>query len=157
MLLFLDLEETLIDNWDNGWLLPANIACIRKKFTDKVPIVGLMSWAVWNLADKESFNKRMRKELESSLGMQFNDKFVWSMTDWADMLFQFNSKKVSQQDLFDCFSKHEVLFMLSRVHPGFNRQEVVLVDDTIEHDLSWESKANQCRVKCLNIKQLIED
>ena len=157
MILFLDLEETLIDSWDNGWLLPANIACIRKKFADKAPIVGLMSWAVWNLVDKQTFNKKMRKELENALGVPFNDNFIWSMSDWADKLLQFNGKKISQQDLFDCFSKHEVLFMLSRTHPEFKRHNVVLIDDAVEHELSWESKINQCRGQCLNIKELIKE
>lgn len=156
MIVFLDLEETLIDNWENGWLLPAKIAVIREMFTGVSPSIGLMSWAVWDDEDKAKFNSSFRPELEEALGMKFSDELVWSMHDWARSLLQYSGKHISREDLFDCFSKHEVLFMLSRCHPALKGEQVVLVDDAVEHCLNWHSHANDCRVLIQNIDELLK-
>ena len=116
--------------------------------------LGLMSWAVWGDRDKEVFNRTMRPELEEALGMDFDDRVVWSMDDWAAELLQFHRKKLSRQDLFDMFGKQEVLFTLSRSHPLFHKRNVVLFDDMVEHGLHWSSEVNKCQVKMLNIKAM---
>lgn len=154
MLVFLDLEETVIDNWENGWLLPAKIAIIKEMLSEVTPTIGLMSWAVWDDKDKEKFNETLRPELENALGFKFDDRFLWSMNDWADQLFKFHGKVFSRQDLFDCFGKHEVLFMVSRCHPEFKGKRVALFDDTVEHCLNWNSQNNQCSVVMQNINEL---
>jgi hypothetical protein len=156
VLLFLDLEETLIDSWSNTLMLPSKLKLIQRMFAHLVPTVGLMSWAVYHDADKVVFNDTLRADLEEALGMTFSDDLVWSMDDWAKQLFAYSGKKVSRDDLFDCFSKHEVLFMLSRVHPAFRNQEVFLVDDAVEHELSWHSKVNNSTVKVLNVDELLK-
>lgn len=154
MIVFLDLEETLIDNWENGWLLPAKIAIIKEMLSEFSPKIGLMSWAVWDDADKVKFNIRLRPELEEALEASFDDDFLWSMDDWAKQLLALHGKRISREDLFDCFGKHEVLFMVSRCHPLFKGEHVVLFDDAVEHCLNWHSHMNDCRVLIQNIDEL---
>lgn len=155
MIVFLDLEETLIDNWENGWLLPTNIATIKKAIGPANPKLGLMSWAVWDDKDKAKFNSDLRPELEEALGMAFDDEFVWSMDDWAKQLLEFRGKKISREDLFDIFGKEEVLFMVARCHPKMRHQNVILIDDVVEHNLALVAKANNCLVTILNIDCMI--
>lgn len=156
MIIFLDLEETLIDNWENGWLLPGKIKTIRGLRAPFDAKVGLMSWAVWDEKDKAKFNSELRPELEKALGMKFSDEFVWSMDDWAKQLFEFRGKKISREDLFDIFGKHEILFMVSRCHPAFKGHKVILFDDVVEDNLSWHSKMNDCEVLIYNIDEIVK-
>ena len=156
MIVFLDLEQTLIDNWENGWLLPEKIKVIRGLCAPFDAKVGLMSWAVWDENDKAKFNSELRPELEKALGMKFSDEFVWSMDDWAKQLFEFRGKKISREDLFDIFGKEEVLFMLSRCHPAFKGHTVILFDDVVENKLSCHSKMNDCEVLIYNIDEIVK-
>ncbi len=117
--------------------------------------IGLMSWAVWNDKDKALFNKHLRDELEAVLEVQFSDEWVLSMDDWSDMLFKHCKKKLSRDDLFDCFGKQEVLFLASRFVPAFKDQFVLLVDDVVEHGLHWESPQNNCTVTMENVKETV--
>lgn len=147
MIVFLDLEETLIDNWENGWLLLRKIKAIRDLCAPFDAKVGLMSWAVWDEKDKAKFNSELRPELEKALGMKFSDEFVWSMDDWAKQLLVFHGKKdFLVRICLTFFGKEEVLFMLSRCHPAFKGHTVILFDDTVEDNLSWHSKMNDCEV-----------
>ena len=157
MLILLDLEETVIEDWSNMSLMPRECMAIRNWLKTCHPgaTIGLMSWAVWNDKDKASFNKHLRDELEAVLEVQFSDEWVFSMDDWSDMLFKHCKKKLSRDDLFDCFGKQEVLFLASRFVPAFKDQFVLLVDDVVEHGLHWESPQNNCTVTMENVKETV--
>lgn len=147
-ILFLDLEETLIDDWSTGVLLTKNITAIQD-FIHSFPcnpVIGLMSWAVWDERDKLTFNKKFRPVIEDALGWKFDDRFLWSMDDWCNQLFKASGKDISRDDLFDIFGKEEVLFMMSRRHKNFKGASVALIDDAVEHNLKWHSKTNDCSV-----------
>jgi len=120
---------------------------------NNAPVLGLMSWAVWNDDDKKVFNEKLRPAIEEALGMTFADELVWSMDDWSWHINRSTGKRVSRDDLFDMFGKQEVLFVLSRHSHNFNRQKVFLVDDAVEHGLEWFSPENECSVEILNIKE----
>lgn len=157
MLIFLDLEETVIDDWENAFLLPHNIDKIKRNFVNdwnKSNVFGLMSWAVQNEDDKAKFNKQIRDRLEINLGVKFNDNFVWSMDDWARQLFLCTGKLIDKTDIFEMFGKQELLFLLSRKHLHFKDQNVLLIDDRVEHDLSWQSVENNSFVRIVDIVKL---
>lgn len=154
MLVFLDLEETLLDEWNSGLFLPRKLDCVRDFLKDNPgSTVGLMSWAVWDDRDKARFEKEFRADLERNLECTF--ELVWSMDDWANEVFAHFNKKLSRQDLFDMFSKPEVLFALGRTHPLFHNQTVVLVDDAVEHKLTMTSPKNNCTVTLLNVDDML--
>ena len=157
MLILLDLEETVVEDWSNMTLLPRECMAIRSFLRTCHPgaTIGLMSWAVWNDKDKALFNKHLRDELEAVLEVKFSDEWVLSMDDWSDMLFKHCKKKLSRDDLFDCFGKQEVLFLASRSVPAFKDQFVMLIDDAVEHGLHWESPQNNCTVTMENVKETV--
>jgi hypothetical protein len=155
MIVFLDLEETVINNWEESLLMLENIKKIKHLLDSNESVrVGLMSWAVWDDRDKTLFNAGVRHFLEENLGHRFDDELLWSMKDWAEHLFKFCGKHVSIQDLFDILGKHEVLFMLSRCHPTFRNETVMLIDDIAEHDLEWRSSKNNTEVRMVNVNAL---
>lgn len=152
-IIFLDLELTVIHSWEDPVVLMHNIERMREGIPANAEI-GLMSWAVWNNKDKDKFNNTLRSEIEEALGHKFSDKFVWSMDDWCAELAKNSVKKLNREDLFDCFSKHEVLFMMSRCHPEFRNSNVVLIDDTVEHMLSWHSRSMNCHCITVNVAEI---
>lgn len=159
MLVFLDLEETLVDDWNSQLLLTANVRVVRSFLSTLPPStkVGLMSWAVWDERDKALFNKDLRPFLEAELNVQFSDEFVWSMDDWAQEVFNSTGMKLSREDLFDVFGKHEVLFKLSRHSSKFEGERVFLVDDVAEHKLEWSVPHNKCSATMLNVKEMLRE
>lgn len=153
MIIFLDLEETVIDDWHSGMLLPGNIAIIRELLQDNDRL-GLMSWAVWGDTDKGIFTRDFQSYLEDNLGHAFDPALIWSMDDWNTELFKATGLKLDRQDMFDMFKKEEVLFKLARFHPLFKNQVVALIDDAIEHDMTITVPATGCTVKFWNIKKM---
>ncbi len=155
MIVFLDLEETVIDDWHSGMLLPGNIAVIRSLLQDNDRL-GLMSWAVWGDTDKGIFTREFQPCLENinNLWKPFDPDLIWSMDDWANEVFKHTNLKVSRQDLFDVFKKQEVLFKLARHHPLFRNQVVALIDDAVEHDMTITVPETGCTVKFWNIKKM---
>lgn len=157
MLVFLDLEKTVIKSWDEPFILWNNVDKIKDLLKEVQVELGLMSWAVWDARDLEIFNRTMRPGIEEALGIKFNDRLVWSMDDWANNVFRFHNKKVSRADLFDMFGKQEVLFVLSGCFPEFNGKNVLLVDDAVEHNRSVLSVKNNCTVTIKNVLQLPDE
>lgn len=168
-MVFLDLEETVIDNWQDGNLLLANIDCIEEFINGRdktfggvvapgAPLVnmrlGLMSWAVWDAKDKAEFNSRFRPHLEHLLKRKFDDEIVWSMADWSRELCKFSNKLISKDDMFDMFGKVEVLFSLARKHSEFKGNRVFLIDDAVEHFLTQKSLDHQSVVEIRNINTM---
>lgn len=161
MILFLDLEETVITNWSDAVLMNDNIKRIKDEMncykTRNVNIrLGLMSWAVWDDKDKECFNS-FRSVLETELEHSFEDELIWSMNDWAEAMLVARGVHLTRQDMFEwmeVFGKVEVLFVLTRSHNTFTGQTVMLIDDIVEHDLQWHSNNNRSVCIIKNIKQL---
>lgn len=154
MIVLLDLEKTVIESWDEPFILWNNVDKIKHLLEEVQVKLGLMSWAVWDAKDKEIFNRTMRPGIEEALGLKFDDSLVWSMDDWAENVFKFHNKKVSRADLFDMFGKQEVLFVLSSCLPAFNGKNVLLLDDAVEHDRSFISHKNNCSVTIKNVLEL---
>ena len=113
MLILLDLEETVIEDWSNMTLMPRECMAIRSFLRTCHPgaTIGLMSWAVWNDRDKALFNKHLRDELEAVLEVKFSDEWLLSMDDWAKMLFHHCKKKLSRDETIN--------------HSSGNSQEVI--------------------------------
>jgi len=65
MNLYLDLEDTVIDSWDSRLIKP--VQCKRiKDFMEfcKYEEFSIFSYAIWNDADREVFNAKIRPMLE---------------------------------------------------------------------------------------------
>lgn len=173
---FLDLEETCIDDWTTGVLLEKNLAKIEEFLNgrDRViapfkknqePIVskatpiinlrlGLMSWAVWNDADVREFNELLRAPIEAAIKRKFDEDLIWSMKDWAKAIAESSNKVLLENDMFDLYGKPEVLFSLMRNHPMFDQSTIFLIDDAYEHQLTLKSYVRHVTVEFQNINEM---
>ena len=63
---FLDLEQTVITDWYDGYL--ANTTQVREFLaTQKVTQFTVFSFAVWDQKDQDEFDSRHRRVLEKAL------------------------------------------------------------------------------------------
>jgi len=138
VVVLLDLEETLIDIWDEGNFLDVGLDR-TKKFLDELvldggvrPRLGLMSWAVYNTLDKEEFNRRFRPTIEERLGMKFAEELILTEPNWALRCGRIDEDEDAQP------RKEEVLFWLANSRYFMNTQ-VFLIDDRVSH---------RCRIEC---------
>lgn len=66
--LFVDLEETLIDNWHNGRLLYKNIEFVKRILASEcLSGFHVFSFAIWNKVDQCDFEWRIKRPLERAL------------------------------------------------------------------------------------------
>ena len=88
--LFLDLEGTVIVSWDDQRLinLDTTRALIAHQCVDELHI---FSAAIWNEADKRSFERELKPRLEDALDMPIlswvSMEEVWKNTPWATVKF----------------------------------------------------------------------
>lgn len=124
--IFLDLEETVINNWDDGFLV--NSTKLRNFLKcQRVSEVGIFSFAVWNKDDFDRFDRVHRRVIERAL-----DCAVKSCPTVDEMM---SADKEMTRVHFDNLSE----FMGIRGKVGaftnwcrrHNLQKTMLVDDTV--------------------------
>lgn len=149
---FLDLEETVIDDWNSANILVERCEQIRKILDHIQPDkVGVLSWAIWNDRDKDHFiNTCVKSRIEDHIGREIDPELVWTMTDMRAQVLKTTGRSFSQDDLLDIFGKEECLNVLFRKH--FFKTDVVLIDDTVAHQLVTEFQG--LRLVYLNAKKL---
>lgn len=159
VVVFVDLEETLVDVWHEGNFLEVGLRRTRKLLDDLMldsgvkPQLGLMSWAVWDSKDLVDFNRRFRGVLESELRTKFAMEHTLSMDDWSHLVLTETKKRLSRQDMFDMFGKEEVLSRLVR-SKHFLNTKVFLVDDRVSHNLHVECPEFASSVTFLNVNEM---
>jgi len=103
---FLDLEETVIESWNNPDWLSLKVDIIREvinvlKRENTTVQLGLMSWAVFDDADKETFNRRFRGHIEDALQLEFSDDLILSMDDWIQLVMMNSGMRLSRAVRFN--------------------------------------------------------
>lgn len=139
--IFLDLEETLIDDWRHGnWLsnqTDAILSLIQTRMIEINPFetsLGLMSWAVENFDDKLSFMRRFSHTIENHFDLKFQSHNVLSVSDWRIMINRISGINFSNDDFNDFATKENVLFWLRNAHESILPEGfIILVDDTVSH------------------------
>ena len=160
MLIFLDLEETLIDEWANGFLLLPKVDLVKAliaqmRMQTETVRVGLMSWAVWDEKDKVKFNNDLRDFLETNLKCTFDSELTWSMDEWCKEVWKCTNKKVDRTDIFELLDKEAILCLFAKKHPLFKNETVLFIDDTATHNMSVLVPERNCVLKCLNINAMM--
>lgn len=157
VLVLLDLEETVIDDWEQRNLLLGNIAKIndllRWMSIDSDLTIGLMSWAVWDDKDKSNVLEKLLPVLNEVLAEPMSPKFVLSMQDWGDLVLSHCKLKLTRDDMFDMFRKEEVLFSL-RTSSFLNQfNAVFLIDDAVTHQTTF-GVDGKTQFGILNVKEM---
>lgn len=130
---WLDLEETIIDNWDSGLLI--NPGKIKKwlKSTYNVDEISIWSFAIWDDADKEEFvSSGMKEAIEKALECRIID--FPSVEDMQRKVEEYESIKYESRGEFMQINQERWSFM--KYCLGYEpNTRCVLLDDAVP---SWE-------------------
>jgi hypothetical protein len=150
-LLLLDLEETLVDDWDafNPVRVPQVSKFIQSQEWDAI---GLFSFAVWDANDMVKFEFRHRKFLEEVFGFKFTNEFLWSVEDLKSLLRFVTTVDNTEDDFVWQWSKEWALMCLSKLKQ-LHDTEVTLLDDTVRN-MTVELPDTNSRLIFVNVKTL---
>jgi len=134
-ILFLDLEDTIIEEWDRPFLI--NVDKIKSfidnnSFTD----FGIFSYAIHNQSDLALFKRDMKPVIEKALGIKFNDKFIWTPSHVQESLIK--HKKIAGAEWDDVFiwtDKADGFQIICKYHFRFDSSFNVchLIDDSVDN------------------------
>lgn len=146
-MIFLDLEETIIDTWQGNAII--NVDKI-KKFLGNTKEVGIFSFAIWNDVDKEFFEKNWRSAIENTLGIKA--VVVPSVSDM--MKVDFDLRGIRFDDIFEfiVMNKKEGAFRswCLTFHIG---QHTILVDDAVPN-LIIDDEDTRTKIQLVNVNKL---
>ena len=127
---FLDLEETIITNWDEGLLI--NTQVVNQWLKDVgVTDVRIFSFAIWDEKDKFHFEGVMRPTLERALEVNIVE---WlSVQEMMQLSKQFSGLQwLDVTDFVQLRGKHGAFFDVCKVRE--NNCTCILLDDAIPHE-----------------------
>jgi len=148
--LFLDLEDTIIEEWDRPFLI--NVDKIKSfidnnSFTD----FGIFSYAIHNQSDLALFKRDMKPMIEKALGIKINDDLIWTPSHVQDALIKY--KKIAGAEWDDVFTwtDKEYGFQLVCMHLMKDMECVLtLIDDTVNET---HYGAGNCFIKTYNVNE----
>lgn len=149
MNVFLDLEETVIDNWDNAALV--NTTKVKDWLASLgVSKVRLFSFAVYDQRDKDRFNTLLKPFLERVLEVEFLDSPSVDDFQVADTLvtgLHWDSRHDFIQvrgklDAFRSWCKHK-----------FDKQHNILLDDAVPN-ATWKNDDSGLVLQYVNVDKL---
>lgn len=149
MNVFLDLEETVINNWDEALLV--NTTRVREWLESrKVRRVHLFSFAVWNQKDQERFHKEIKPFLTKALGVSFLD--CPTVEDF--LLADLKVTAVHWDSLHEFIAtrgKVDAFRSWCKLH--FDGKHNVLLDDVVPNAV-WENRDSGLKLEFVNVKEL---
>ena len=130
-----DLEGVLVDSWESF----ADIAhtthdtfasLIAKHAPD---CIGLMSWAVWNQAEKKRVaDSGVLASIENQFGVKVNPEWVLDTSEWIALANRGEVHKIQHDDIFSVCWKDAILCKIARHTPDTH---FILVDDRYGFDM----------------------
>lgn len=152
---FLDLEETIIESWDNPIIM--NHKKISKFLRNlDITHVGIFSFAIWNDEDKVNFERfEIKQMIEQSLQV-FVGK-VLTVPEMADEVFWKQGTVIEPMEFIQLWGKQRAFLDWAMMQPRFDEgeQEFILIDDVVSNvTLIDDNHGGDFRVKTININSL---
>lgn len=134
-ILFLDLEQTIIDVWHEANIIKEQVPFIKeviRKF--KPEHIGIFSFAIDNDDDKEHFRNKMKSDIEEAIETKVNMQHVISVQEMIKLVKKVNhTVGMDFQDFFTWFNKEKALIDCLK---ALNFQgRACLVDDTVDDSI----------------------
>lgn len=147
MRVFLDLEDTVISNWFEGF--PVHTEQVRHFLHVKAGVteVDIFSFAIWDERHVDEFNARLCADLEHQLGVRVNNVVDCATMMQSDQRFT----RVRFENLMEFISLRgkadAFLNWAFANHPG---EHCVLVDDIVPNRLTHDFDTGT-RVQTINV------
>lgn len=132
--LFLDLENTIIDSWEN--LIVLNNPKVQQKIRAINPQkIGIYSFAIWK--DKEIFKTMLFAEISKTYNIEIDLELLYSVPDIIKICgFE---PKMKPNEFIKSYGKELSFIQFSKKKFGGNENEIFLIDDLVE-DTYLETK-----------------
>lgn len=155
-IVFLDLEDTVIDTFADGNLV--RTAVVRRFLAQERPQrVALFSYALWDERDRRNCERRLVLGLQESLGVALDLTISPTIDDLrriVERTRRMAAGSLSQQDFFDWFGRKEEGFIqFARFGPGFEGQTLVLLDDMVP-EMELRMPASDLIVRTVPVQSL---
>jgi len=140
MNIFLDLENTIIDSWDNPVFLEEKIRFIKNKLNDfnsKEKTLILFSFAVDDNHSLNIFNERLKHKIEDLFSLQFSKIVLFSKDNLFRIAKQaFNIEPLIDDSINDIFlgNTKEQIFEALVLKEHLNETSI-LFDDTVSNSI----------------------
>lgn len=142
--IFFDLEETLINDFEEGFIRNLNPIKIFLE-NNNIKEINIFSFAIWNDDDLETFDKWHRKGIEDNFDIIIKD--VFTVENIAKEILKLTGLSLEVTEVITMFGK-EKSFMDFVKSKNFSKS--VLVDDMIETGLFL--RKNSC--KFINVEDV---
>lgn len=162
--LFLDLENTVIDDWYEGNFLLSRIEKIKEWIElesfcgNNFDCLGLFSWAVNDFNDLKTWEKQFKDMLESLFNLKFEQRLLYTVQDVKRLLCtnrRMKQSSVGDSEFFDVWSNKSLTFTEVCVTDIFRNTQVqhaTLVDDIAWHNTVIQHEGKT--IKLINPLQL---
>lgn len=156
-MIFLDLENTVIESWDCLVPMQDNINAIEKYISNDDSIIGVFSFAIWDSHDVSVFMRDvypLLPILTERLGI------VMHMDDLKKKLSEEFHVTVVDED-FVTFLRKEYAFEIYvkfLVDAGLSENEFVLIDDVVpDRTVIMKVRGKDITVRTVNVKTIIAE
>ena len=158
-ILFLDLEDTIIESWDNPFLI--NVSKIKEWLVQhSFDEIRLFSFAVHSERDALIFNMYMKPAIEQVLDVVIHPDIFVTGNEFKK-IGKFFMESVTHNELFSEIGKYRSFIAWCNIH--FKGNHCVLLDDAFSNEtqLLWDSNTQIDFVEVVphkplrNVKKLI--
>lgn len=143
---FLDLEETMVESWDDARV--CNLGKLKSFFKNNdVKNIHMFSFAIWNQADKETFLTKFKPFLEEVF-----DVNIESVPTLEEILGDVKAHNKSEWDLIDLsvvWGKHRSFVDFCTLN--FTNAICVLLDDAVPNQTVLVRDFN-LQIEIINVK-----
>lgn len=148
--LWLDLEETLINNWDEGQSIYLADKVVRwfKRRNHVIKTINIFSFAIYDDKDKNDFEIRLKDDIE--------DLFDWDISQYPSVeeiratVFKYeNIQYDSQHEFIQLNGKHWAFVKFCLMQPAGT---YYLIDDTVP-TLEIIDKTKNIKICLLNVNR----
>lgn len=159
-ILFLDLEQTLIADFDTGRsAVPIHHNTVRSFINQYAwSDIFIYSYAIWNSKDVLSFNTFIRPWVEQHYGIKISDT-VWTISEIKRVIAKASKISLMDNDDFFTFFDKERSFKVF-VEAKFKDEkdtEFWLLDDMVQNSKTITENTILRTINCKNPKVLLKD
>lgn len=148
-IIWLDLEETLIDQWGQFNLLDYHIKNIKLLIHQIKPDeLGVWSFAIWSEKDINTFNTNgIKEQLEQELNYKFNS--IFSIEEIREIVQEYEGFKYENViEFIQLNGKHWSFVKYAFLHKDTN---FYLIDDCVPN-MRIENTDNNVKVNLINVE-----
>lgn len=149
--IFLDLEETIINTWDNPFLM--NVENIRAFISQRgAELVHIFSFAVWDENDQDVFDSHplMKDAIAEALDVEIGD--VPSLRDVQRSFANIHRLVFKDKsDFLDLTSKE--LGFIAFCRDRFSDAHCILIDDKVE-EMTIDVPGKNLKIELFNVANI---